>query len=73
MADNMKIMPCTCDHPRLDAMHGRWMRPHNFARKALSGAGGWRCIVCLNVKPATQAEREPTKADKKKQKEGTVL
>ena len=64
-----KVLPCTCVHAGHDKEFGKGLRLHNFARKANNGQGGWRCIVCLNVKPATQAEREPSKADKKKARE----
>jgi len=45
------ILLCSCKHEAQDKLHGKGQRVHNLARKALSGRGGWRCTVCLKVKP----------------------
>ena len=57
MAQNTKIMPCTCRHTFQDERYGRGMRLHNYAAKAGSGGtGAWRCTVCEKVKPAESGE-----------------
>lgn len=44
------IRPCTCTHAAQDALYGRGLRAHNWARKAFNGQGGWRCTVCTKEK-----------------------
>jgi len=34
-----------------DTLFGAGNRLHNFAKKAFSGLGGWRCTVCNDLKP----------------------
>ena len=69
------ILPCKCAHAYQDARYGAGLRVHNHARKVHSGAGGWRCSVCGDVKPmASKAggsggQAAPKSAAKKARKE----
>jgi hypothetical protein len=45
------ILPCKCKHAYQDERYGNGLRVHNHAPKVHSGAGGWRCTVCEDVKP----------------------
>ena len=43
--DGSKIAHCTCEHAVHDKIYGKGNRVHNWSKK------GWRCIVCLAMKP----------------------
>ena len=46
-----KLIPCSCKHPMQDRLHGYGVRVHNLAKKE-NVIKGWRCTVCVNLKPA---------------------
>ena len=52
-----KIMPCTCDHPAQDRLHGPGRRVHNYGPKAARD-GGWRCTVCGSEKAGSAGKAE---------------
>jgi hypothetical protein len=58
MAKGTKIIKCSCKHAFQDATYGLGLRVHNFARKPGGTEPGWRCTVCLNVKPATAEDKQ---------------
>jgi len=49
-----KVIQCTCGHEWQDGRYGKQMRVHNYAPKGYGGNPGWRCVVCLNMKPASK-------------------
>lgn len=52
----ISILSCQCRHAYQDEKYGVFNRVHNYARKAFSGAGGWRCTVCLNIRQIPTAK-----------------
>lgn len=66
------IKPCTCYHPAQDKLHGKGMRVHNLALKGYDGAPGWRCTVCLTVKPVSAGERPIVKEAKNVENDSTI-
>ena len=66
------VLSCKCSSPYQDERYGAGLRVHNHAPKVHSGAGGWRCSVCGDVKPmASKASGQaaPKSAAKKARKE----
>jgi hypothetical protein len=64
----MSIKPCenctirNLTHPFQDSYYGLYNRVHNYAIKGYSGNPGWRCTICLNVRPAGRLEKPMGKA-----------
>jgi hypothetical protein len=54
------ILKCKCKHDYQDAQYGPGQRVHNFAPKEFGGAGGWRCTVCLTLRPKTTTTTKET-------------